>query len=81
MIDTYADRADAATGYRPTPTKPVDRDDPCYWNGALYDSVINRMVAEARYNLRVDIALSHSYHCNMIRAGFMAARVALGVAA
>lgn len=81
MIDSYMNRADAATGYRPTPTKPVDRDDPCYWNGALYDSVINRMVAEARHVLRTEIELEHHIQRNMIRIGFNRARAALGVTA
>lgn len=81
MIDTYMNRADAATGYRPTPTKPVDRDDPCYWNGALYDSVINRMVAEAKYNLRVDIARIHHHHAREVWRGFSAARARIGGAA
>lgn len=81
MIDTYFDRADRTTGYSATPRPPVDRDDPRYWNGSLYDSVINRMVAEARYNLRAEISLQHQYHGNMIRAGFNRARTALGVQA
>lgn len=56
MIDTYADRADAATGYEPTPRQAADRDDPRYWNGGLYDTVISRMAAEARYELARFIA-------------------------
>ena len=81
MIDTYMDRADAAAGYRPTPPKPVDRDDPCYWNGALYDSVINRMVAEAKQTLRADLETECIIHRAMIRFGFKIARAKLGVQA
>lgn len=51
MIDTYFDRADAATGYVHPLTKPVNHDDPRYWNGELYDSMISRMAAQARYEL------------------------------
>ena len=78
MIDTYFDRADRTTGYRATSSQPVDRDDPCYWNGALYDSVINRMVAEAKQTLRTEIAQLHGYHATMIRVGFNRARAQIG---
>lgn len=80
MIDTYMDRADAATGYTPPAAKPVDRDDPRYWNGALYATVIDRMVAEARQTLRTEIAHIHRYHAVMITVGFNRARAQIGAA-
>jgi hypothetical protein len=51
-IDTYADRADAATGYRPTPsTFPDISEDPRYFNYQLYSTMIARNVAEAKWRL------------------------------
>lgn len=71
MLDTYMDRCDAATGYRPPPPKPVDyREDPRYWNGNLYNTVLDRMIAEAKQTLRREIAHIHRYHATMVRAGF-----------
>ena len=56
MIDTYFDRADAATGYRPTPVVYPDMsDDPRYFNYQLYNTMIARNVAEAKYNLQMVI--------------------------
>jgi hypothetical protein len=60
MLDTYMDKTSWPTWMTPSPA--VDRDDPRYWNGALYNTVIDRMVAEAKYNLRVHIALSYLNH-------------------
>lgn len=81
MIDTYFDRADRITGYRATPPKPVDRDDPCYWNGALYDSVINRMVAEAKFEMQGRLAFVVAHHKRQIRDGFAQARTQIGAQA
>jgi hypothetical protein len=79
MIDTYMDRASWPTWMNTTPT--VDIDDRRYWNGALYNTVIDRMVAEAKYILLTEIALNHCYHATMVRVGFNRARAALGVTA
>lgn len=76
--DTYMDRADAAAGYRPTPAKPIDRDDPRYWNGSLYASAIDCAVAMAKYRLRLDIAYIHHRHALAIRSGFAQARAQIG---
>jgi len=54
MIDTYFDRVDAAQGFTPTRCAPV-HDDPRYFMGQLYASMIDRNVAEARFNLRIFI--------------------------
>lgn len=81
MIDTYFDRADAATGYRATPPQPVDREDPCYWNGALYDSVINRMVAEAKFELQGQLVFVVAHHKRQIRDGFAQGRTQIGAQA
>ena len=54
MIDTYMDRADAATGnWRTQRDNSVQQlyDDPRYYNGSLYATVIDRNVAEARDRL------------------------------
>ena len=77
MIDTYMDRCDAASGYKPQQAAPIT-EDPRYWNGALYHSVISRMAAEARYNVRIGIALNHRYHANMVRVGFNRAFAQIG---
>lgn len=78
MIDTYFDRADAATGYQPTPPKQLDRDDPRYWSGSLYASAIDCAVAMAKYRLRIDIACIHHRHALAIRSGFAQARARIG---
>ncbi len=79
MIDTYMDRASWPTWMNTTPT--VDIDDRRYWNGALYNTVIDRMVAEAKQTLRIEITQIHNYHATMVRVEFIRARVALGVTA
>jgi hypothetical protein len=56
MIDTYMDRASWPTWMDLLPRQPVNYDDPCYWNGNLYNTVIDRMAAEARYQLARFIA-------------------------
>lgn len=60
MIDTYADRADAASGsWRAARNHAVQQlyADPRYFNGQLYSTVIDRMAAEARYRLAVFVEL------------------------
>jgi hypothetical protein len=63
MIDSYFDRCDAATGYRPTPStsKPI-HEDPRYWGGQLYATVADRTVAKARAMVRYTIAAAIRYH-------------------
>lgn len=55
MIDTYFDRADAATGYRPKTCAP-SYEDPRNFGGQIYNTMIDRNVAEARYELARFIA-------------------------
>lgn len=62
MMDTYMDRADAATGYRPSPRAVPDYESPLYYRGNWYVSVIDRMVAEAKDNLALHISLSCLQH-------------------
>ena len=62
MIDTYFDRCDAASGYRPTPSKPMDRDDPRYYAGALYVTPSAARAAEARAELRYVIENMARFH-------------------
>jgi hypothetical protein len=62
MIDTYMDRADAATGYKPTKQATPNYESLLYFRGHWYASVIDRMVAEAKYNLVVHISLSCLKH-------------------
>jgi hypothetical protein len=62
MIDTYMDRADAAAGYKPTSRVLPDYESPLYFRGNWYASVIDRMVAEAKYNLAIHISLSCIKH-------------------
>lgn len=81
MIDTYFDRADAASGYKPTPAKQLDRDDPRYWNGSMYASAIDCAVAMAEYRLRIDIAYIYHRHARAIRSGFAQARARIGAKA
>lgn len=70
MIDSYFDRADAATGYRPTPSIfPPISEDPRYFNYALYSTMIERNVAEAKWRLNFHISLIISAHKLEIRNG------------
>jgi hypothetical protein len=62
MIDTYMDRADAATGYQPTKQAVPDYGSLLYYRGNWYVSMIDRMVAEAQDNLALHISLSHLKH-------------------
>lgn len=68
MIDTYFDRADAAMRYHPTPSRPVF-DDPRYFRGRLYSTIIDKMEAEARSNLADFISIHHSFHHYEVRHG------------
>lgn len=61
MIDTYFDRVDAAQGYKFTPSQPIS-EDPRYWGGQLYATVIDRQVAEARATLRWVITNAARWH-------------------
>ena len=70
MVPTYMDRCDGAAGLaRNTGSPRVDYDDPCYWNGALYNSVTSRMAAEARYNMRLHVMTQLNNHRHEIRHG------------
>jgi hypothetical protein len=62
MIDSYMDRADAATGYQPTRQAVPDYGSLLYYRGNWYVSVIDRMVAEAKDNLALHISLSYLKH-------------------
>jgi hypothetical protein len=72
MIDTYMDKASWPTWMNTTPT--VDIDDRRYWNGALYNTVIDRMVAEAKFELQGQLAFSVAHHKRQILNGFAQAR-------
>lgn len=71
MIETYMDRADAVIGFRATPSRPAN-EDPRYWAGHLYATVIDRMAAEARAKVRWEIATATNDHRREIRMGIRA---------
>jgi hypothetical protein len=73
MMDTYADRADAATSYRPTRTEP-DYNSPLYFNGDWYMSMIHRNVAEAKYNLQMELHYLVAREKYQIQRAFQKAR-------
>ena len=64
MIDTYFDRADRATGYHLLTRTPLPdiTEDPRYWGGQLYATVIARKVAEARAMVRWTVASAARDH-------------------
>lgn len=68
MIATYFDRCDAASGFRST-ARFIDQNDPRYFNHQLYATMLDRNVAEARFNLAHVIARSHTYHLFELRVG------------
>jgi hypothetical protein len=61
MIDTYFDRVDAAQGFKPKRSRPV-HDDPRYFNGHLYATMLDRNVAEAKANLEHFIDMTWEHH-------------------
>lgn len=62
MIDTYFDRADAAQRYPAIFPPQSVHEDPRYWGGQLYSTVIARMVAEARAMVRFTVAAAARDH-------------------
>jgi hypothetical protein len=68
VIDTYFDRVDAATGYEPTPSRPIS-EDPRHWGGQLYATVIDRQVAEARAIVRWVVVTTAATHSVEMRHG------------
>lgn len=68
MIDTYFDRADAAAGIAPTYRLHPDTDRRLY-AGQLYATVLARMVAEARDNVRYTVAWAALEHKEEMRYG------------
>jgi len=67
MLDTYFDRADnmnRTNWLQPQRDEARRRlsEDPRYYNGHLYATVIDRNVAEARETIRLRIATDHRLH-------------------
>lgn len=71
MIDTYFDRCDAASGYRPTRAAPISEDHR-YWCGRLFPTVIDRHVAEAKRRLGVGLAMDWLDHRHEMEANIKA---------
>ena len=69
MIDSYMDRADAATGYRPTPRQPVDRDDPRYFACVIYETPSAARALEALGNLHWALTCDCLTHKTEMRHG------------
>ena len=72
MLDTYMDRADAATGYMLRQQRETERrlqDDPRYWAGQLYESAIAAAVARAKAALRWELTLDVNDHQIEMRHG------------
>lgn len=67
MIDTYFDRADNMnrtnwlTAQREDVRRRITESDR-YYNGVLYSTVLDRMVAEATENTRIRLDTSHRLH-------------------
>lgn len=66
MIDTYFDRADAATRF----FSPV-HEDPRYWRGVVHKTVIDRNVAKAKEMLQAHINSLTARHLQEIGAGIL----------
>lgn len=69
MIDTYMDRCDAASGFKPAASAPAWHDER-YFNGRLYATMIDRNVAEARANLEFVIDMLYEHHSFEIYRSF-----------
>lgn len=78
MIDTYFDRCDAANDYKSTASRPI-WEDPRYYNGSLYSTLIDRNVAEAKANLashidQLAMRAKSVINIEFVRIGWNAAR-------
>jgi hypothetical protein len=69
MIDTYMDRCDAASGFKPATSTPIWHDER-YFNGQLYATMIDRNVAEARSNLEFVIDMLYEQQAFEIYRSF-----------
>lgn len=77
MIDSYFDRADAAArNWRTDRDQSLQAmyDDPRYFRGSLYSTMIDRNVAEAKYNLAYFIDTAVLHHKLRLRDSFKKAR-------
>lgn len=77
MIETYMDWADSITRYEPKTKSFNNYDDPRYYNGFLYSTVIDRMVAEAKDRVQEKIEGAHLRHRRAIASGFTHASIRL----
>ena len=68
MIDTYMDRCDAATGYKPKRCAPI-WDEPLYWNGQIYCTVIDKLTAQAMARVRMATHFAAVWHHDEIAHG------------
>ena len=78
MIDTYFDRADAALGYKRRESAPV-WEDPRYYCGQLYNTVLDRNVAEAKDTVAEAIEWAARRHSDAIVRGVRTAAWNAGV--
>ena len=76
MIDTYFDRTDATLGYKRRESAPV-WEDLRYYNGQLYNTMLDRNVAEAKDRVAETIDLLADKHRREIRQHFHIARIEL----
>jgi len=72
MIDTYFDRVDAANGYKSTASRPI-WEDPRYYDGQLYATMIDKNVAMAKEAVKLRIAAKTGQVRYEIYRGFMRA--------
>lgn len=75
MIDTYFDRVDAANGWKSQRDNKLQElyEDPRYYNGSLYSTMIDRNVAAAKDQVRLCILARTERVRYEIYRGFMRA--------
>jgi hypothetical protein len=71
MLDSYFDKKDWPV-WMTTKSVAASFDDPRYYNGALYNTVLDRNVAQAKDNVRRSISNAHAWHRIEIARGLQA---------
>ena len=70
MIDTYFDMVDARSGYKPKRSAPA-YEDPLYYNGGIYATMLDRQCAVALDSVRLAVAFHAGHHLRETRLGIL----------
>jgi hypothetical protein len=68
MIDTYFDQVDARSRYKPKRSAPA-HEDPLYYNGGIYATMLDRQCAVALDSVRLAVAFQVGHHIGLSVGG------------